>query len=338
MATGPVVSHSIDSGLRLASPADEFLHGVGAQTDFTAVETSYLGFSVPGAAINVEVFHLFRPVLGVVAGGVLIFRGESADPLHAAYVDYRAHLPHPDPAARTLRFATGLEIEVVAPLSHLELRFRAPDGSASFDVSVRGVMPAIGPVGRGHFCQAVRTSGTLTLGAERHEVDGWFTRDRSWSELRGEEPHPIPPIGWGAAVFNDDLAFHFVGFDSAELSEQAGQWGYVWAAGEARSVTRLRPRTERGSDGMAPSSVEIELLDSSGEYHVLTGISQARLPFSVWPNMVTEFTQMRWQYADVTGYGDFQDVQFPAFRRQAGSKRTGKADTTRNGGVDDLDR
>jgi hypothetical protein len=307
----------VDSGLTVASPEDDLLHGAGDSTDYRLGETSYLGFNIPELAINAEVFHWFHPVLGVASGGVLIWQGDKADPLHAECVDYRALMPYPGGDPSVLSFPTGVEIRVVEPLEHVEVSYRSADGPTSFDVALRAVMPAVGPGHKAHFCQAVKTSGELVLDGRPHKVDGWYTRDRSWSDPRGEEPHSMPPIGWGAAVFDDDLAFHFVGLDSDELSDRTLQWGYVWSGGQVRSVTRMRKVTDRSADTLSPRTVHVELEDSEGELHVLDGTRQARLPFSIWPNMVTEFTQTRWTYGARTGTGDLQDVQFPSFRRTA---------------------
>jgi hypothetical protein len=72
---------------------------------------------------------------------------------------------------------------------------------------------------------------------------------------------------------------------------------------------------------MTDCTVDVVIEDSAGELHTLRGERQARLPFSIWPNMVTEFTQMRWGYRGRTGYGDLQDVQFPKFRREVAAAR-----------------
>jgi hypothetical protein len=308
------------TSLQHPAAADDLLHHI-ASDDYTLVETSYYGFNIPSAAINVEIFHWFHPVLGTSSGGVLIWSGDKADSLHAEYVDFRAHMPYPaDDGAATLTFPTGVTITVVDPLRAIDIAFDAPADDVSFDVSLRAIMPAVGP-GPGHLCQAVSTKGHLVLNSQHHAVDGWFTRDRSWSNPRSEQAHPIPPITWAAAVFDDHLAMHFVGFESDELSDQALQWGYLWKDGELRSLTRLRKHTERALDGMSPRTVDVVFEDSAGELHSLRGERQARLPFSIWPNMVTEFTQMRWDYGDRTGYGDLQDVQFANFRRAAASPR-----------------
>ena len=308
------------TSLQQATAADDLLHH-GDGDDYTLVETSYYGFNIPSAAINVEVFHWFHPVLGTSSGGVLIWSGDKADPLHAEYVDFRAHMPYPvDENATTFTFPTGVTITIIDPLRAIHLAFAAPDGEVSFDVNLQAVMPAVGP-GPGHLCQAVSTKGHLELYGQRYAVDGWFTRDRSWSHPRSEQPHPIPPTTWAAAVFDDHLAMHFVGFESDKLSDQSLQWGYLWKDGELRSLTKLQKHTERAQDGMSPYAVDVVIEDSAGELHTLRGERQARLPFSIWPNMVTEFTQMRWRYGGRTGYGDLQDIQFPKFRREVAAAR-----------------
>ncbi|MFE3001703.1 hypothetical protein ACFXG4_42835 [Nocardia sp. NPDC059246] len=299
-----------------AGPEDDALHPATG-TDFELVETMYLGFNIPSERLNVEVFHWFHPVLGTASGGVLVFRGDRRDPLHADVVDFRSHLPHPQGDGRRFGLPTGVEIDVVDPLHRIELSYRAPDDTASFDVALTSIMPAVAPA-PGHLCQAMRTSGRLVLGEEELTVDGWFTRDRSWGRPRSEMPHPVPAVNWLAAVFGDDLAFHIVGFDADAAMPNPLQWGYVWADGQARAVTSLELEIVYADDG-CPVTATVRLDDEAGHSHRLSGVRRASLPFSIWPNMVTEFTQMEWTYLGRTGTGDLQSVQYAGFRRRFAS-------------------
>ena len=303
---------STESGLWFAGRDDDGLHPV-AEDDFEMVETMYLGFSIPEQRINVEIFHWFHPVLGTAAGGVLIFRGDRRDPLHADGIDFRSHMPIPLVANGSMEFATGVRVTVVEPLERIDVSYKSADGTVEFDVRMTAIMPAVAPAD-GHLCQALRTNGRLSLHGEDFAVDGWFTRDRSWGKPRTEAALPVPAITWMAAAFNDDLAFHVVGFDSAEVPNPL-QWGYVWSEGTVKAVTSLDLKTSYAEDG-CPVSASLSFHDESGRLHELSGVRKASLPFSIWPNMVTEFTQMSWTYGGWTGSGDLQSVQYPGFRRR----------------------
>jgi hypothetical protein len=295
-------------------PADEFLHPVLDRRDFTLSETSYLAFNVGEQGINVEIFHWFHPVLRMMSGGLVVWQGIKPAVLTADYVDFRSFLPYPEDDPDDITYPTGVRVQVRQPLEAIDLSFRAPDGSVGFEVSCRAVMPAVAP-GPGHFAQAMRCQGELLLGGRRHEIDGWTTRDRSWFSPRPEAAQAVPPAGWGAAVFSDDLAFHFVGADSEERSERTLKWGYVSTGDQVRAVVRMRKQTAR--EGLAPTTVEVELEDSAGGEHVLTGTRVSRHPFCFWQNMVAEIQLMRWEYRGQHGYGDYQDIQMSHFRAGA---------------------
>jgi hypothetical protein len=157
----------------------------------------------------------------------------------------------------------------------------------------------------------------------RHDVDSYFTRDRSYRTARPELGHPIAPQTWGAAVFGDDLAFHFVGADGDDLSASNLRWGYVWRDGELHAPVRMRKRTIRGDDGVRPVGSEIEIEESGGLRHVMRGTVVALLPMCFWPNMVTHLGLTRYELNGRTGYGDYQDIVFGQTLREVAAAREG---------------
>jgi hypothetical protein len=54
-----------------------------------------------------------------------------------------------------------------------------------------------------HFEQVMRTQGQLVLRGQRHDVDSFNIRDRSWGELRPEGHNPAPPYNWVHGVFDE---------------------------------------------------------------------------------------------------------------------------------------
>jgi hypothetical protein len=302
-------------GFAAPDPTDEYLHGLAPDADYTASETSYLGFNIPEVGINAEIYHWFHPHLRVASGGLMIWQGHKSLTGAADFLDYRNFLPYPSGDIDDIVYPTGVHVRVLEPLAHLTVSFESPDGRVHLELDCQGVMPAAGRADRKHFAQAVRCTGVLGLDGTRHVIDGYFTRDRSYLAPRVEVSHPIAPQTWGAAVFGDDLAFHFVGPDSDELSDAAIHWGYVWRAGELRRPVRMRKHTVRDTDGITPVAATIDIEDSAGEMYRLRGTSKALLPMCFWPNMVTNLVQMRYQLADRIGYGDYQDILFGHYLR-----------------------
>jgi len=292
-------------------PADEFLHrDLPADADYTLSETSYFGFNIPEASIDCEIYAWFHPTLRIVSGGLMIFQGYKQLAGQADYLDYRNAMPAPDGDIDDVHYPTGVRIRVIEPLEHIEITFASPDGQTTLDLTCRAIMPAAGRTDGKHFVQAMKCTGELVLRGERHRIDSYFTRDRSFNLPRAEVEHPVDPFSWVAGVFGDDLAFHAVGPDSEELSTDAARWGYVWRDGELRGLASMRKKTFRDAGPIWPTGVELELVDTRGDSYLIRGTGQSMLPFPFWPNMITNLMFTRWELDGRVGYGDYQDIHF----------------------------
>lgn len=184
--------------------------------------------------------------------------------------------------------------------------------------------PGVRPGGF-HFTQAMKVTGELNLFGDQMKIDGFFSRDRSWSQERREDPLPLPALSWVVGVFDKDFAFHALATDDPALKPEwadafpqikPGQnlfWGYVWKDGELTPLTAARKLTKRASDGLTPVSIEMELDDAKGRTFPIRGDMEASMPWQTWQNMNTFFCQTKWQTGNDVGYGDTQDVQFNEF-------------------------
>lgn len=288
----------------------EFLHDDVPDADYTLSETSYLGFNVPAAGINAEIYHWFHPRLGLVSGGLMIWQGRKALTAEADFLDYRNFLPAPGDIA-DVTYPTGVHVKVVEPLRHLEIDFASADGATRLQLTSRAVMPPAVRADGKHFAQAMHNTGTLVLDGREHEIDSYFTRDRSWQSPRPELAVEMPPLTWAGAVFGEDLALHVVAHDHPELAPDGLRWGYVWRDGELRQAVALRKRTLRDADGVTTRGAELELRDSAGEVHRITASAVALLPMAFWPNMLTQLVLMRYELDDGrVAFGDYQDIVF----------------------------
>lgn len=296
-------------------PVDELLHPPGDPSDPSAAETSFFGFNVPEHDLNCAIHHRLHPVPGLVSGGVVLIRGEVENAAFADYIDYRNFMPMPRGDLDDVLYPSGVRVRVVEPLERVELSYAAPDGRLRFELDQEALMPAAGKLGGGHFTQAMRTRGELALDGERIEIDGYFTRDRSWSSARPEKDREISPLAWAGAVFGPDLAFHFSAHDGECLDREKLRWGYVWRDGETQPLEAAWMRTGRRDDGAAPTGVEVRLLDAGGETYEMAGETRARAPLNVWPNMIDQMCLMRYRLNGRQCHGDFRDLQFNSFLR-----------------------
>ena len=188
------------------------------------VHTYYFGFTIPEAGIGAYLYFRAQPAFGLCQGGPVIFRGlDNAELLDAAYHDYRATMPWPEVTGNTVRTVRRLRHRVGAsPAELARLRYRSPDGAVSFDVSSAGsprwspaatssrartttTRPAR-PANRAAASSSCTSPAGWTLRGEQFEIDCLHVRDRSWNQVRTEDPggaRPHPPLGWTPICFGE---------------------------------------------------------------------------------------------------------------------------------------
>lgn len=293
---------------------------------FEHVETSYFGFCVPEADINGEIYHWFHPKFNVASGGIYIYQGRKAGFSHAEYGDFRNFMPLPEDIT-DCSYPTGLTFKMTKPGQEWEIRLDNPAQQTSLRLHARAVMPpAFRPVG-GHLCQALKNTGTLVLHGKEYKIDSYFTRDRSWGDPRSEKPLDLPPPGWHAGVFNDDLAFHVIAFNSPECDPALAKrypgfengknllWGYVWKNGKLLGIKSCRKQTQREDDGITPRAVELLLTDENDEQYDIRGELGARIPAPFW-NSTAVLGLARWTLNGLSGHGDSQEGLYGTFVRE----------------------
>ena len=84
----------------------------------------------------------------------------------------------------------------------------------------------------------MKVTGELDLFGEIHAIDGYFSRDHSWSQERRETSRNGPPLTWIVGVFGDDLAFHAVGYDDPSYFSR--EYKKLFGAPPQRDIARLR--------------------------------------------------------------------------------------------------
>lgn len=297
-----------------------------SEAGYELIETSYFGFSIPEAGINGEVYHMFHPNLRVASGGIFIFQGVKPIFQAADCVDYRSFMPMP---ARMFgeTYPNGLRIDVIEPCKRYRIRFEDSAQGTKLDYETWSIMPhAVRPTG-GHFTQAMACRGSLMLQGRQYEIDGYFTRDRSWGDPRTERAMPLQPLVWQTGVFDETFAFHVLAADTPEYHPDwkdrypqfpAGAnhlWGYVWRDGKLLGVKHVDQRTRRAADGLTPSSVDLVIEDEEGGRHEFSGEVVACLPYEPWNNVVVHMSLARWQHQGRLGWGDVQDIKYPGFVR-----------------------
>ena len=326
----PAASHwGAIAGLPLyqCRPEDEFLHPPVASGHYSSTETTYWGFNIPEKHLNAEIYMWFHPHLNMCSSSVYIWKDIKHTTLSCEYINHYNYLPFPSDgiAEYQVEEAMNLRFKVIEPLKKIQIDFNDPDRNVSFSLLNEGIMPPGGRPHGGHFTQAMKVTGDLNLFGEKLKVDGFFSRDHSWTQERRETARKGPPITWMVGIFDEAFAFHAVGPDDPALGPEwverypqieAGNtlgWGYVFKDGVTTPLASMRKLTHRDADGLAANAFDLQLVDVNGKTYDLRGTVQARMPWQTWQNMNVYFCLTRWECDGRVGYGDSQDIYMNDF-------------------------
>ena len=299
-------------------------------------ETNFFGFYNAQAHLNIGVYALFRPNLGMVSSSICMNSRRALTPWDADFCDYRAALPIPEPRSLLdYRLANSLHVRCNKPNREWTIFYDDQEGT-SIDVNYTALMPPFdindpeqdpmcaagtdagkftwGTAYAGHFDQTGHVVGEVCLRGQRYAIDCVSTMDHSW----GPRPERGKPnMSWLHAHFDRDTALHAIlGFDALTDDRKLElAHGYVLDGGVVYGLAAGGGSVERGPDRF-PNRIELAFEDSRGKTHQLRGEALTSFPWQCWPNMVAFNVLARWQYTGREGYGEVQDFfELPQLNR-----------------------
>ncbi len=303
----------------------EFHAGDPVHTNWA--ETNFFGFYNAEHCLNVGVYALFRPHLGIVSSSICINSRRALTPWEADFCDYRAALPIPEP--RTLldyRLENSLHIRCTDPNRVWHIAYDDGEGT-SIDVTYRALMPPFdihdpeqdpmcasgaeagkfswGTAYAGHFDQTGHVTGAVRVRGRAYPIDCVSTMDHSW----GPRPERGKPnMSWLHAHFDQKTALHAILNFDAEVDDLnlSLAHGYVIDQGSLVGLAGGGGTVVRGPDRFA-RQVTLAFTDAHGNAHELEGASLTSFPWQCWPNMVAFNCLARWQYRGRQGHGEIQD-------------------------------
>ncbi|MGH9036263.1 MAG: DUF7064 domain-containing protein [Acidimicrobiia bacterium] len=310
--------------------ADDLLHREmnSEVSDPSLTETQFLGFSVPEAGIHALNYLWVHPNRELLTGGVWVWQGIKRSQLSAELFDMRQFMDD-EPIRKgdliDYELPMGYRVKVLQPLEKIHIAYDDPSRDNAFDVTLTAVMPPAMIASGKHFDQAMRTEGQVVLRGRRHQVDGYTVRDRSWAEVRPEDPRPVPPIHWVTGVFSDDFAFNMMGVDDPstgpvwqEAFPQGGALtainrGWVWRDGELAGLESTSLATRWNRDTGYPVAHTLQITDTKGRELSLNGTITASCSWAPWSNANMLISLCRWEYEGRTAWGDSQTATWTDF-------------------------
>ncbi|MGH8997322.1 MAG: DUF7064 domain-containing protein [Acidimicrobiales bacterium] len=192
--------------------------------------------------------------------------------------------------------AAGMRFAVVTPFEELTVRYDGPvvllddplqmadpkraftanpRASCSVDLVYTGASAMFGgepdrpaetpgeEFARGHYEQLVAAGGTIEVGEDRFELDGFGLRDHSWGPRYWQAPWYYR---WLTANFGPD--FGFMGSRVARRDSEGGRGGFVRDGQAQRRCRDFRIRTTWEGDPPYHRSIEAELVTAERTYSV----------------------------------------------------------------------
>eukprot|EP00456_Euglypha_rotunda_P071328 TRINITY_DN6366_c0_g1_i25.p1 TRINITY_DN6366_c0_g1~~TRINITY_DN6366_c0_g1_i25.p1 ORF type:complete len:340 (+),score=69.46 TRINITY_DN6366_c0_g1_i25:633-1652(+) len=310
--------------------ADDMLHPDQSKEGDSLTETQYFGFNIPEKNIYCFAYFWLHPNLDVISAGLFACQGLKRSHMQAELFDIQAYVSRQRVISndlRSFRFPNGYQVDVLEPGRKMRLRYEDTARGNRLDVTANAIMPVAMRGNNKHFEQAMKMEGELVLRGAVHRINGYNVRDRSWGELRPEEPQNLPPMTWMTGTFGNDFAFNCNAFDHPDFEPEwksrfplppdcAFNDGWVYTNGELLRVKTARKITRRDPASGQPQRHHIEMTDARGRHYVIEGEVTAGLPWAGWPNMVTHLNLTRWTMDGREGWGDSQEVQWTDYVSQ----------------------
>jgi hypothetical protein len=335
----------------MIKPADAAFHAADADKPSWA-ETNFFGFYATDPPLNIGVYTLFRPNLGVVLSTICMNSKRALTAWQADFCDLQAHLPIPEPRDLcNYKLANGLAVRCTELNMKWDIDY--DDGAGTeihvryealmepFDIHDPDMDPmaasgsqagkfAWGTAYNGHFDQTGRFKGEARVRGKRYNIDCISTMDHSW----GPRPERGKPnMSWLHAHFSDQLAMHAIlsyDWEKDGGSELLLNHGYVLADGKVLGLKRGRGTAHRLTERYA-ERIELELTDRNDRVWRFESEALTLFPWNPWPNMLGYNVLARWQCEGQSGYGEIQDLtEIPPMTRLNADPRTAVASLPRN--------
>jgi hypothetical protein len=265
-------------------------------------ETAWFSAEVPERELSLTIYPVFRPNLGVAALTVAVWDATAVSSWEIPYFRSLWHLALPASDLTSLDLA-GLRYRTIEPLHAYEVTYH--DGErVALELRYDGLREPHAPHA-GHLDQSCRVTGTITLGGERIDVDGFAMRDRSWGP-RPDDRTTVASYSYGIASTGDEwLAIGFLAGASYQLVA-----GYLVRDGEKAALTGGERRVVERATGY-PVAIEIDATDALGRRLEARGRCTNRFAKQATPGMFAWMSQTEWQWSGLTAHGEDQDIWSP---------------------------
>jgi len=271
-------------------------------------ESVWFSFSKPEDRIHGFVQYYFRPNMGMLNGGPVMWDPSGVFTWNCLYYNW-SHLQAMPPGAQkfAMRAANSLSVNVLEPLTRYAIRYDHEGFTMDLEWTATGPMhelktgdPGQQATAKFHIEQPGRMRGTIRRDDKAFAIDCFSMRDTSY----GAREYASLATGgyfWGIAA---ESAFHALAM--GEGREQRVIGGFIWKDGTLASLASgTRQVLEFGRYG--PSRVELQATDKLGRTLLATGRIDDGLIFTGYTDHTVVWSLLEWDWDGVTHWGDNQE-------------------------------
>jgi hypothetical protein len=288
-------------------------------------ESVWFSFSEPTSRIHGFVQYYFRPNMGMLNGGPVMWDPSGTFQWNCLYYNW-SHLQAMPPGAEKFDMTArnSLSVKVLEPLERYSIRYDKDGFELDLEWRAIGPIHELGTAdtgqqatGRFHLEQPGRMRGTIRRGGGQEiAIECYSMRDTSFGP-REYESLASGGYFWGIAR---DSSFHAIamsaagerdaeqnaGKDGREGSEQHVIGGFIWKDGKMSSlVAGTRRVTQYGAFG--PRRVLFDAIDDLGRTISAVGRVDDGLVFTGYTDHTVVWSLVEWDWDGSTHWGDNQE-------------------------------
>ncbi len=271
-------------------------------------ESVWFSMSIPERHIHGMIQYYFRPNMGMLNGGPVLWDNERRFQWNCLYYNWSHLQDLPEGATKfDMQARNSLSCRMIEPLKSYKIDYDKEGFFMDLTWTAIGPMHELrtGDAGQAatakfHIEQPGRMTGMIRRHGEEFAINCFSMRDTSYG-ARGYESLACGGYFWGIA---ENSAFHAIVL--GEQAEARSIGGFIWKDGELASLVSGHREVIDWSE-FGPSRVIFEGTDTLGRTMRATGEIDPGLVFTGYTDHSVHWSLTRWDWDGVEHWGDNQE-------------------------------